>query len=97
MVSKKGFTLFILIAAVSFSLLLNSSCRKEQFGNGSLSFSTDTLTFDTVFTSLGSTTRYFKVFNTDKKAVKIQDIRLMHLVDMLSHTFKDLVILLLLF
>ncbi len=80
MVSKKGFTLFILIAAVSFSLLLNSSCRKEQFGNGNLSFSTDTLTFDTVFTSLGSTTRYFKVFNTDKKAVKIQDIRLMHLV-----------------
>ncbi len=57
-----------------------SNCRKEQFGNGNLSFSTDTLTFDTVFTSLGSTTKYFKVFNTDKKAVKISDIRLMHLV-----------------
>lgn len=60
--------------------MLSSSCRKEQFGNGNLSFSTDTLTFDTVFTSLGSTTKYFKVFNTDKKAVKIQNIQLMHLV-----------------
>jgi hypothetical protein len=60
--------------------MLLGSCRKEQFGNGNLSFSTDTLTFDTVFATLGSTTRYFKIFNTDKKAVKIQDIRLMHLV-----------------
>jgi len=80
MFSKKGFIVFSLAAAISFELLLNTGCRKEQFGNGNLSFSTDTLTFDTVFTSLGSTTKYFKVFNTDRKAVKIQDIRLMHLV-----------------
>lgn len=60
-------------------VLLLSNCRKEQFGKGSLSFSTDTLTFDTVFTSLGSTTKYFKVFNTDKKAIKISDLRLLHL------------------
>jgi len=80
MFCKKGFLLSVLVTALGISLLLNSSCRKEQFGNGNLSFSTDTLTFDTVFTSLGSTTKYFKVFNTDKKAVKITDIRLMHLV-----------------
>lgn len=61
-------------------VLLLSNCRKEQFGRGNLSFSTDTLTFDTVFTSLGSTTKYFKVFNTDKKAVKISNIHLTHLV-----------------
>ena len=82
MFSKKGFLFFIVVAAIGSSLLLNSSCRKEQFGNGSLSFSTDTLTFDTVFTSLGSTTKSFKVFNTDKKAVRIQNIQLMHLVGM---------------
>lgn len=82
MFSKKGFLFFIVVAAICSSLLLNSSCRKEQFGNGSLSFSTDTLTFDTVFTSLGSTTKSFKVFNTDKKAVRIQNIQLMHLVGM---------------
>lgn len=45
-----------------------------------LTFSTDTLTFDTVFTTLGSTTRYFKVFNTSSSAVTIEDLRLMHLV-----------------
>lgn len=69
----------VLVFSIPLLVLLLSNCRKEQFGDGNLSFSKDTLTFDTVFTSLGSTTRYFKVFNTDKKAVKISDLRLMHL------------------
>ena len=77
---KKGFILFACISILSGFLLLNNGCRKDQFGNGGISFSTDTLTFDTVFTSLGSTTKYFKVFNTSKKAVNISNIRLMHLV-----------------
>src|SRR2546422_122635 len=64
-----------LILSFPFSLLFFSNCHKEVFGNGHLSFSTDTLTFDTVFATLGSTTRYFKVFNKDKKSVKISDIR----------------------
>ncbi len=75
---QKLFKLLFVFTLPAIVLLL-SNCRKEQFGNGNLSFSNDTLTFDTVFTSLGSTTKYFKVFNTDKKAVKISDIRLMHL------------------
>ncbi len=75
---QKLFRLLFVFALPAIVMLL-SNCRKEQFGKGNLSFSTDTLTFDTVFTSLGSTTRYFKVFNTDKKAVRISDIRLQHL------------------
>ena len=70
----------LFVFTIPVIVLLLSNCRKEQFGNGNISFSNDTLTFDTVFTSLGSTTKYFKVFNTDKKAVKITDLRLMHLV-----------------
>jgi len=35
-----------------------------------LEFSTDTLTFDTVFTTLGSTTLYFKVYNPNRHTVK---------------------------
>lgn len=35
-----------------------------------LEFSTDTLTFDTVFTTLASTTLYFRVYNPNKNAVK---------------------------
>ncbi len=76
---KKIFHL-VLVFSIPAVVLLLSNCRKEQFGKGNLSFSTDTLTFDTVFTSLGSTTKYFKVFNTDKKAVKISNIHLAHLV-----------------
>ena len=42
-----------------------SSCKKEQLlqSGGELRFSTDTLTFDTVFTSLGSATVGVKIFN----------------------------------
>lgn len=76
-----------------------NSCHKEQFSKtGALSLSTDTLTFDTVFTTLGSTTRYFKVRNTQSKSLLVSDIKLMQLqgnqfrinVDGVSGTeFKD--------
>ncbi len=39
-----------------------------------LEFSTDTLTFDTVFTSIGSATRILKLYNRNSKAVEIQSI-----------------------
>lgn len=58
-------------------LVLTSNCKKDPFADGQLTFSADTLTFDTVFTTLGSTTRFFKVYNRSAKAVVIEDIRLM--------------------
>lgn len=70
-----AFTLMVVAALLLFS----NSCRKENNANTALSFSTDTLTFDTVFTTLGSTTKYFKVFNTSSKTVTIEDMRLMRL------------------
>lgn len=77
-VKKHFFLLFpiALLAAVFFS----GGCRKEKFSSGNISFSTDTLTFDTVFVTFGSTMRSFKVFNNNNKAVVINDIRLMRLV-----------------
>jgi hypothetical protein len=61
-------------------ILVMNSCHKEQFSTkGALSFSQDTLTFDTVFTTLGSTTKYFKVRNTQSKALNVSDIKLMQL------------------
>ena len=55
-----------------------SSCKKNKFltSGGDLSFSTDTLKFDIVFTSLGSVTRSFKLFNTNNKPIKLSQIRL---------------------
>lgn len=71
---------FLLLTGVLFSAtFFTTGCRKDN-GNGNISFSTDTLTFDTVFATFGSTTRYFKVFNDSRQPLKIDDIRLMHLV-----------------
>lgn len=67
--------LFFTIIAV----LLVYSCRKEKWYSGDdahLSFSTDTLFFDTVFTTIGSTTRSFTVHNPQPLPIKISSIDL---------------------
>lgn len=71
-------SLLILIPLL-FVALFNSSCKKDQFiSKGNLSFSVDTLIFDTVFTTIGSTTQQFKLYNPDKKkGINIQEIELM--------------------
>lgn len=74
----KFLRLAVLLAVPVLALML-SDCKKDSVAD-QLAFSTDTLTFDTVFTSVGSTTKYFKVFNTGKSAVTISDIHLAHLV-----------------
>ncbi len=75
-VFKQSFTgLFIVIVA----LLTIGSCRDRSFIDSSevmLRFSEDTLRFDTVFTELGSATRFIKVFNDFDQSVLISDIRL---------------------
>ncbi len=55
-----------------------TSCKKEKgFSKGDLSFSVDTVLFDTVFTTLGSTTQQFKIYNRDKKVINIEEVELM--------------------
>jgi hypothetical protein len=65
---------------VIFVILLGASCRKEAVfssdSNLKLSFSNDSLIFDTVFTSLGSATHRLMVYNPTKNNLKISDIRL---------------------
>lgn len=41
-----------------------------------LSFSRDTVTFDTVFTSVGSSTKWVKVYNSNTKGVRIRSVHL---------------------
>lgn len=62
-------------------LLLASfyACQKDDFlteTEGSLNFSTDSVTFDTVFTTVGSTTQQFKVYNPFNKKLIISSIKL---------------------
>lgn len=65
--------LFILL---SVCYLLATSCQKDVLDSSSqriLQFSTDTLTFDTVFQSLGSATRSFRIYNPTDKSLLISN------------------------
>lgn len=62
-------------------ILFIFSCQKETniFNNNTgdfISFSVDTLLFDTVFTTIGSTTRYLKVYNNYNQDINIDRISL---------------------
>lgn len=60
--------LYILLLLVIFG----SACRKPNLDdNARLWFSTSSITFDTVFTTLGSTTRYFSVYNPSEQDIKV--------------------------
>lgn len=71
----KSFSLILVIGILFFS-----SCRKDddlfEGTDAQLEFSNDTISFDTVFTSLGSITENIRVFNPYKEKIKINSIRL---------------------
>ncbi len=70
---------FLSILAIIF-IFCWTGCRKDLDFNtdpsAKLSFSVDTLFFDTVFTTQGSATRIIKIFNHDNKPVKISKVYL---------------------
>ena len=74
---KKQPILFILIVL----LLAGQACKKNNQINPDaslkLSFSADTVLFDTVFTSLGSATHQLRIYNTNSDDLKISSIRLL--------------------
>lgn len=47
------------------------------YSNGNLAFSKDTVVFDTVFTTIGSTTMQLKIYNRSNRTLKIDEIELM--------------------
>jgi len=64
---------------LAISLLFLSSCRKDILDTSpdvKLTFSNDSIIFDTVFTSLGSATHRLMVYNPGNSKIKISDIRL---------------------
>lgn len=65
--------LIILMIAVFYA------CQKDEVltdSSAKLNFSTDTVSFDTVFSTIGSTTKYFQVYNKHNKKIVISDIYL---------------------
>jgi hypothetical protein len=65
---------------LSLVALFMCSCQKNSFitNNGAIvSFSSDTLFFDTVFTSLGSITEPVKIINANNQKLLLSDVKLM--------------------
>ena len=67
----------ILLSIIVFAI----SCRKKMVYSDSssknITLSTDTISFDTVFTSIGSSTRILMIYNNNSENLKINSIRLM--------------------
>lgn len=76
----KKLTILWVLFAVFISVLL-PACEglDDNYSsnpNHRLSFSTDTISFDTVFTTIGSATREFKIYNRNSEALNIETILL---------------------
>jgi len=68
-----------LLVIIFLAIVSISSCEKDTLltdPNAKLNFSEDTILFDTVFTSIGSVTKNFRVYNPYDKVLKISSIRL---------------------
>lgn len=67
----------LLFLSLSLCLLVLASCRKDVLltdTSAKLEISTDSILYDTVFTSIGSTTKAFKVHNRHSQPMKISRI-----------------------
>lgn len=71
-------TRFLFISIIGLTIGL-TGCERENISTDPayrLSFSTDTVRFDTVFTAIGSSTRYLKVYNRNRFDIRISSIHL---------------------
>ncbi|MBF0760852.1 hypothetical protein IR148_07325 [Dysgonomonas mossii] len=69
------------VVLVLFLMLFNSCQEGNDFSDSeeiTLSFSNDTIRFDTVFTTLGSATKQFKIYNRNNNSLTIQSIELVN-------------------
>jgi hypothetical protein len=69
-----------LLLILSLAGLFMLSCQKNSFitsKDAQISFSSDTLFFDTVFTTTGSVTQPVKIINENNQKLRLSDVRLM--------------------
>lgn len=74
----KPYVAFLFFFVLLAGFLLNS-CKPDTIDtspHAKLAFSVDTVYFDTVFVTLGSVTKRFKVYNPNDRSVKISRVRL---------------------
>jgi hypothetical protein len=76
---KKSIIILIPVFFLSISLLFTECRKRDQIltdKSAKLEFSVDSILFDTVFTTVGSTTKRFKIYNTKSQKLIISDIKL---------------------
>ena len=79
MAGMKRFSVWILVL-LGVVLSMTAACRRISFiedSGAKLTFSRDTVKFDTVFTTVGSATRSFKIYNPYNENIRISSIELM--------------------
>jgi hypothetical protein len=67
------------VAIIFLSICIFTSCKKDNFitsADARLSTSVDSLKFDTVFTTTGSITKSFKIFNNNEQKLLLSKIKL---------------------
>ena len=70
----------LLLPIISILLISLVSCKKDSFitsADARLNISTDSIRFDTVFTSIGSVTQSFKIRNDNDQMLRLSTIKLM--------------------
>lgn len=76
----KKLPLFQAFAILALGILIFASCQKEENFNSDpgfkLAFSTDTVFFDTVFSTVGSASQIFMIYNPSKEKINISSIKL---------------------
>lgn len=69
-----------LVSLLLLIVIMISACRKDERittdADAKLSFSADSILFDTIFTSIGSTTKRIKISNKNAGALNISEIKL---------------------
>ncbi len=78
MKKHKKYIIYIQSIVIIFILSFLYSCNKNEIQAefSDLAFSTDTIMFDTVFTTIGSSTRILKVYNTSNNDITISKIEI---------------------
>lgn len=67
-----------ILVAILLAMITASACKKNSFitGNANVTTSTDSLHFDTLFTTTGSVTQFFRIFNQNDQKLRISEVSL---------------------
>lgn len=67
------------LLSILLIILVTASCKKESFitsADATLNTSVDSLRFDTVFTTAGSVTHFFRIYNNNDKKLRLSSVEL---------------------